>query len=108
MNTVNKSTGFSPFLIRMGRSPQVIPPLIQIPNANDDESTRIPESIIVDIALLQKEAQDNLIAAKISQALQANKFRSDDFPFHVGQCVRLSTKNRRREYMSANSGCVAK
>jgi hypothetical protein len=28
MNTVNKSTGFTPFQLRMGRSPRIIPPLV--------------------------------------------------------------------------------
>jgi hypothetical protein len=31
MNTVNKSTGFYPFQLCMGRSPQIIPPLLSIP-----------------------------------------------------------------------------
>jgi hypothetical protein len=31
MNTVNVSTGFSGFQLRMGRSPRVIPPLIVAP-----------------------------------------------------------------------------
>ena len=32
MNTINKSTGFSPFQLRMGHSPRVIPPLIEQEN----------------------------------------------------------------------------
>ncbi|KAL6299240.1 hypothetical protein BKA93DRAFT_742700 [Sparassis latifolia] len=29
MNTVNESTGFSPFHLRMGHSPRIIPPLFE-------------------------------------------------------------------------------
>ena len=37
------------------------------------------------------EAQDNLLCAKISQAVQANKFHTLTFPFSVGGRVQLST-----------------
>src|SRR6202000_282528 len=36
MNTINKSTGYSPFQLRMGRSPRILPPLI--PDAARTES----------------------------------------------------------------------
>lgn len=40
------------------------------------------------------EAKDNLVKAKVSQAVQANKHRNNTFPFEVGQRVRLSTLHR--------------
>lgn len=54
------------------------------------------------------EAQDNLLRAKISQAAQANKDRSLNFPFKIGQRVRLSTKHQRHEYKAKGEKQVAK
>ena len=89
MNTVNKSTSFSPFQLRMGRSPRVIPPLIPVlRNASkEDVSARdIIQRLQMDVA----EAQDNLLRAKITQAVKANKHRSMIFPFTIGSRVRLT------------------
>jgi len=58
--------------------------------------------------IITKEAQDNLLRAKISQAAQANKHRSLTFPFEVGNRVRLSTLHRRHEYKKAGELRVAK
>ena len=92
MNTVNSSTGFSPFQLRMGRSPRVIPPLVfPEPSSNKDDVKAW--RVIKDLEVLTMEAQDNLLQAKISQASQANKSHSLTFPFSVGNRVRLSTLN---------------
>lgn len=107
MNTVNASTGFSGFQLKTGRSPRLLPPLVDgiIPTSLDD-------SIAVD--LLKKleidvlEAKDNLIAAKIDQAHHANKSRAVEHVYKVGDRVLLSTINRRREYMQKQDGRVAK
>lgn len=108
MNTVNKSTGFSPFQLRMGRSPRLIPPLIQqLESATHNKSIEA-RTIIERLAHDVWEAQDNLLKAKISQARQANKHRIGTFPFEVGQRVRLSTLHRRREYKSKDNKRVVK
>jgi hypothetical protein len=39
MNTVNKSTGYSPFQIWMGRSPRILPPLIQDTAQTESKTT---------------------------------------------------------------------
>src|SRR5271168_3994314 len=41
MSSINRSTGFSPFHLRFGRSPRIIPPLIPIPPhpSNDNITT---------------------------------------------------------------------
>ena len=111
MNTVNKSTGFSPFQLRLGRSPRLIPPLLHdqevlplTPSSFELSARTIIDRIQHDVW----EAQDNMIKAKISQAQQANKHRNTDFPFEVGQRVRLSTLHRRREYKSKNEKRVVK
>ena len=109
MCTVNKSTGYSPFMLRHGRNPVVLPPLV---------STRDPitQSEIDARALLThlhktlNDAKDNLLLAKISQAFEANKSRSasSPFPFKIGDSVLLSTLHRRKEYVSSNGKRAAK
>jgi hypothetical protein len=54
------------------------------------------------------EAQDNLLHAKISQSLEANKHCSLTFPFTIGSCVRLTTLHRRNEYKAEGEKYVAK
>ncbi|KNZ76690.1 hypothetical protein J132_09223 [Termitomyces sp. J132] len=61
---MSTSTGFSPFQLKTGRSPQVIPLLAPLPEGATAEmitAHRIVAKLEVDV----KEAQDNLLAAKI-------------------------------------------
>ena len=111
MNTINKSTGFSPFQLRLGRSPRIIPPLVG--RTTDDVETNTAPALAARTVIEKLEhdvweAQDNMIKAKVSQAEQANKHRSLTFPFRVGQRVRLSTLHRRREYKSRDEKRVVK
>jgi hypothetical protein len=100
MNTVNKSTDFSPFQLRFGRRPQLLPPITSAttPVSHQIPTDRTARAIIDRIQNDMWEAQDNLIKAKVSQSEQANKYRLDKFPFEVRQRVRLSTLHRRRDY----------
>lgn len=92
MNTVNHSTGFTPFQLRFGRSPHLLPPLF---SSNLTTPTDIlTHDLIQTMQLNVSEAQDNLITAKVSQAFQSNKSRSLTFPFKVGDRVVLSTLHR--------------
>ena len=75
MNTVNKSTGFTPFQLRMGRSPQLIPPLVPLPRNTSAEDI-LAHAIINKLCEDVSEAQDNLLHAKITQAFEYNKNRS--------------------------------
>jgi len=107
MNTVNKSTGFTPFQLRMGRSPRVIPPLIPAKSSAtvaDIDAWHIIQKLELDVF----EAQDNLLRAKLSQSVQANKNRTLTFPFAVGSRVRLSTLHRQNEYKAKGEKHVAK
>ncbi|KAL4260718.1 hypothetical protein AB1N83_011879 [Pleurotus pulmonarius] len=104
MNTVNSSTGFSPFQLRLGTSPRVIPPLIPS-TMRDDTSAK---DVIERIGLIAAEAKDSLLNAKIIQSINASLARSPETPYAVGDSVYLSTSNRRREYMHAGGGRVAK
>jgi hypothetical protein len=107
MNTMNSSTGLTPFQLRFGKSPRILPPLA---NANDThepiESTA--REMLSRMTTLEMEAQDNLLNAKIAQASYANTRRNLTFPFAVGDRVMLSTLHRRREYKSSDSHRVAK
>ena len=107
MNTVNKSMGFTPFQLRTGRSPHLIPPLTPLPRnaSTEDISARdIIQKLHGDVA----EAQDNLLQTKISQSVEANPHRSLNFPFSVGSRVRLTTLHRRNEYKAKGEKHVAK
>lgn len=97
MNTINKSTGFTPFQLRMGRSPRIIPPLILAKSSatmTDIDAWHIIRQLETDVF----EVQDNLLWAKISQSIQANKHRTLKFPFKIGSRVCLSTSHQRNHY----------
>ena len=105
MNMVNASTGFSPFQLRMGHSPCLIPPLVR-DWTNDLEDT-CTANIIEQLASDTMEAQDNLLYTKTDQAISANLHRADNFPFQVGGRVMLSTLHQ-HEYKSKGQHQVAK
>jgi hypothetical protein len=91
MNTVNASTGFSGFQLRMGRSPRIIPPFVNVPNPDMPSDDVLAVEIIEHLQLDVTEAKENLLTAKISQAEQANKKRRVDHDLRIGDCVKLST-----------------
>lgn len=108
MNTINASTGYSPFQLRLGLSPRVIPPLADSEGTEPSTATATAAEIVKKIGTIEAEARDNLLAAKISQTLQADAHRRPDEDFSVGDSVFLSTSNRRRKYMHAGDNHVAK
>ncbi|KIJ27864.1 hypothetical protein M422DRAFT_129914, partial [Sphaerobolus stellatus SS14] len=107
MNTVNASTGFSPFQLKTGRSPRIIPPLVDAPITPSDAETTARE-IIEHLQLDVMEAQDNLLAAKIRQAYHANEHRGPEDAYQEGDLVMLSTTHRRRTYTRKGKKRVAK
>jgi hypothetical protein len=76
----------------MGHSPHVIPP-IHPPDINStqqtEEATRATE-LIESITLDTEEAKDNLFAAKVAQSKFANRHRTPEINFCVGDKVLLS------------------
>jgi hypothetical protein len=55
-----------------------------------------------------KEAQDNLLAAKIQQAYHANEHRAPEVVYREGDLVMLSTENRCRNYKHKGKKRVTK
>ena len=107
MNTVNKSTGYTPFQLRFGKSPRMIPPLLD-PSPDNNPAHDLARTIIEQMLPVELEAKDNLLSAKIDQAHHANRRRREHFPFSPGQRVVLSTANRRQEYKNPDTLRVAK
>ena len=107
MNTINASTGFSGFQLKTGRSPQIILPLIPLSADATTEQTTAHE-IVTCVALDVKEAQDNLLAAKIWQAYHANEHRAPEDIYEVGDLVMLSTENCHHNYKCKGKTHVAK
>ena len=107
MNTINASTGFTPFQLRFRKSAQILPP-ITMPNSQNNSRQQTADDIITQMQPLQLEAQDNLLTAKIRQAGQENSHRQLAFPFAIGDRVVLSTANRRRVYKTGGESHVAK
>jgi hypothetical protein len=108
MNTVNASTGFSPFQPRMGRYPRVIPPLViksGVPLIDDAElrAKVVMERLELDV----QEARDKLLMAKVQQVHANDKIRPDP-GFEIGDHIMLSTLHRRREFEAGHPGRVAK
>jgi hypothetical protein len=106
MNTINRSTGFTPFQLRFGRSPRVLPPLFN--SLKLTSTDKLATDLLQRMQASVSEAQDNLFTAKISQAFQSNKSRSLSFPFKIGDRVVLSTLHRRHELNAGDSKRVAK
>ena len=96
LNTVNASTGFSGFQLKMGRSPRLLPHIVQALPAGLTgtkeavDAASIIEQVWVDV----QEAKDALAVAKISQAHYANAHCGTEDIFVAGNLVMLSTFNR--------------
>jgi Integrase zinc binding domain/Chromo (CHRromatin Organisation MOdifier) domain len=106
MSTLNQSTGFSPFQLRFGKSPRIIPPLINTPSPTSEHKSA--QQIIEQLHLDVSEAKDNLRQAKIDQSFYANHKRSPSPLYSTGSLVMLNTLNRRREYKNGDDTRVAK
>ena len=106
LNTVNRSTGFTPFQLCFGHSPRLLPPLF--PSSQTTTMEQLAMELLTWMTATISKAQDNLISAKISQASQANKKHSLTFPFKIGDRVVLSTLHCHHEFRAGDSNRVAK
>ena len=87
----DKSTGFSPFQLHIGRLPWLIPPItpaVQAKAAAD--AVRLVDQIHSDVV----EAKDNLMLTKVFQADQANRKQGPEDAYAVNNFVMLSTANQ--------------
>jgi len=96
MNSVNASTSFSPFQMRFGRLPKVIPPMVSAATEGLEEisATEVIQRINEDV----EEAKDNMLQAKTYQAFYANQHRGPERKYAVGDKVMLSTLHCRQQY----------
>jgi len=104
---LNKSTGFTPFQLWMGCSPWLIPPLVLLPHnalKEDISAHEVINKLHEDVA----EAQDSLLHAKITQAIESNKDCSLNFPFPIGSHIWLTTLHQCNEYKAKGEKHVAK
>ena len=109
MNTINASTGYSGFQLRLGRSPRLIPPIVPTSLPPDLRSAAsAAENIINRINEDVADAKDNLLQAKLYQASAANASHGPEVAHKVGDKVMLSTFHRRREYKQKGDGRAAK
>lgn len=109
LNTVNSSTGYTGFQLKTGHSPRLIPPLIPFkPEAEEVDSVHRAMDVLERLRDDVVEARDNLLQAKVSQAEFANRHRSKEEVYVVGQRVMLSTFHRRRDYLRKDEKRVAK
>ncbi|KZP11299.1 hypothetical protein FIBSPDRAFT_756917 [Athelia psychrophila] len=107
MNTVNTSTGFSGFQLKMGRPPRVIPPLVPADLPKDLRGTS--EALIAKtLQTDEMEAMDNLLQAKVQQAFYSNSYRGPKVVYKVRDKVILSTMNRRTLFKKKNEKRAAK
>ena len=96
MNTINFSTGYSGFQLRLGQSPHVIPPIVptSLPD-NLCSAGSTAESIINQLTNDIADAKDNLIQAKAIQATYAKRLHGQEVVYQPGDKVMLSTFHRR-------------
>jgi hypothetical protein len=105
MNSINASTGFSNFQIRLGQSLCLIPPLIPhtlTPMTTKTNETQCARKLITELETDVNEAKDNLLHAKVFQTFYANQDRSPEVPFNIGNKVMLLTLHRHQPPNSPN------
>lgn len=111
MNTINNLTGFLPFQLKMGRSPRIIPPLVETALADADDEGDAAVTAVEIIHQLERDvkvAQDHLLKSKTDQAIYANWRRGKELAYEVGQKVMKNTLHKRQAFKSAGEYRVAK
>ena len=109
MNTINSSTGYSSFQLRLGRSSRVIPPIVptSLPD-NLCSAGSTAENIINQLTNDIADTKDNLIQAKAIQAMYAKRSRRQEVMYQPGDKVMLSTFHRHQDFKQKDDDRVAK
>jgi RNase H-like domain found in reverse transcriptase/Integrase zinc binding domain len=111
MNTINASTNYSPFQLRMGRSPHIIPPIVPSdlppPLVNTDDAT-LAANVIEQHNTDVDDVKDALLYVKVSQAHFANSSRGHEDIYIVGDLVMLTMLHRRNKYKKKGEKRVTK
>ena len=111
MNSVNASTGFSGFQIQLGHSPRLIPfivPTTLTPSTTIQEESVCTWELITHLHNNVTEAKNNLMQTKVFQVHFANKHRSAEIPFKIGDKVMLSTLHHQQEFKWKGDNQVTK
>ena len=87
MNTTNASTGFTPFQLRFGKSPRLLPPILQ-DSGNDSAEERSAAQIIEQMKLFESMAQDNLLEPRLCR--HTAQTSSVHYNSHSASAIRLS------------------
>ncbi|KAF8228676.1 hypothetical protein L208DRAFT_1020552, partial [Tricholoma matsutake] len=87
-------SGESPFFLKTGHSPWLLPPLIP-PETSDAHPPGTEEAractLLAEIEEAVQGARDSMLAVKISQAHHANLHRSPDPMFAIGNHIMFAT-----------------
>ena len=108
MNSVNSSTGFSPFQLHMGHLPHVIPPLLINHSIPPSSTYTATQTLIKCIHADTSTTANVLLAAKVAQADFANRHWCTSPIFSISNHVLLSTFHWHCNFHSLDSAWVAK
>ena len=86
-SSINSSSGFAPFELNYGYMPQLVP------FPTDDIKYRGVKEFAQRARANLEIAHDAIIEARVNARYQANKLRSDEPVYQVGDLVYLSTAN---------------
>jgi len=107
MNSIKKSTKFTPFQLQFRRTPHILSPLtIAYPSASREATSacEIIDCIQIDIV----DVKNNLLLAKNTQLVQVNKHRMDSFSYKVGDWIWIDTDNHRCKFKDNTKGRTIK
>jgi hypothetical protein len=91
MNSVNGLTSYSGFQLLMGRSLRLIPPLLPITEENQTTEEARATELIERLKYDVEDTKDHLLEVKCLQVFYANRDRSPEDSFKIGEHVMLST-----------------
>lgn len=92
---VNVSTGAAPFEVVLG----FLPSIHSLPTTDSSDMPAVEEIVVARQAKVE-EVRDQLAAAKVRQATQANRRRGEELPVKKGDFVMVDSQDRRARYKS--------